>query len=88
MPETTRRPTYFGIDMAVMSDDSERLIVSIYDEEVLLLATGEMKVPNKFGLGMVEEFLVDGEEFIGRLPEVPWWARSISDRILKDYASE
>ena len=88
MPETTRRPTYFGIDMAVMSDDSERLIVSIYDDEVLLLATGKMMVPSKFGLGMIEEFLVDGEEFIGRLPDVPWWARSLLDRILRDYAAE
>lgn len=78
-------PTYFGIDVAIMSDGEKRLIVSIYDREVMFLAKVHRPIPTEFGLGMIEEFLVE-EEFIDRLAAVPWWCRTILEDLLKKYA--
>ena len=78
-------PRYFGIDVAIMSDGEKRLIVSIYDEEVMFLAKVHRPIPTDFGLGMIEEFLIE-EEFIDRLPAVPWWASTILEDLLKKYA--
>tara|TARA_R100001463_G_scaffold103168_1_gene157476 strand:- start:254 stop:523 length:270 start_codon:yes stop_codon:yes gene_type:complete len=79
-------PRYFGIDVAIMSDGDKKLIISIYDEEVEFLAKVLKEIPTEVGLGMVEEFVVE-EEFIDRLPAIPWWASTILSDLLKVYAA-
>lgn len=78
-------PRYFGIDVAIMSDGEKKLIVSIYDEQVMFLAKVVKAIPTEVGLGMVEDFVLE-EEFIDRLPAVPWWASTILSDLLKIYA--
>ncbi len=75
---------YFGIQLRVLPDNGLRMMVGIYNEGKDELFSQEVRV-KEFGRGMVEEFSMDGEIYMDRIPNCPWWLRVILHRILENY---